>query len=860
MVANNPENMNNPDIEVTKIVQVTFQEKIETMWLTREDIWEEEFINLEKRYLENLPLYQRWPDLNIHKLQERVNTGSLSKFQKIEALKDAMNQAEEKSNSILAEAENKAKELVEYKQSEMISVYAKKVEDWPMVWGLLKYMFSATEKLRTTDSPDFITKMVWDFSKFILGYFGYKQFENDFNGVKLTTPKVETNLWADIANNVKDTIIEPIDRLSKKEISTDVLYSGGINLLISLSWKKIEENWNKKSIFENLKNESYENLMIIKVTESKKNDILWEDYESETQKKLLNSTLDALTSEKSKILLWAWIKSNILENVIFNKWEIKDNLARHFWETIESWKSRLEVIYNESQKSDFNWKKLSLKELSILYIKSVPAFSLPSNNIFQEHKSDINALMSGWENEIKNTMDSIIPGSVVLGFIEKLGRNMWWDVSLKTKKDKEIFEDISKDIELESDKESIKDIIKFKNDIYKVDAESDFVNNEKLNLTPQQKEMFNANLNYKWVMALYSVLGWNTDLNNINPITLPILVLTISHIIWDWAVWNKQIGADYLGSYTKNALKWTDNVFLTDEERDIMEIYWDKVVDVVYFSYLKEFYSNLGLISWVSDDLWLLALEAFGGWFILNKLWNRKIKKGIEKWSISVLWKILKKAWWLGMIFWGLIGTVEILSKKWFKVGSFESDINKSIENGSIEEAIKILDKHKESTQEYYKDWEKITLVSYEGDTPYAFYKWKVWYMNTIDLSWNISNIKWIEWVASYSKKVLYDLIFATKTSIVDGVDVNKIKMQDRKIILWEWKWSLVVDLEESIPNWKEENFIDLFKKIKDSVKDISEEEWDLEYLNWTEMFYIPIKDLWWWRYLSLVEVGEEKK
>ncbi len=573
----------------------------------------------------------------------------------------------------------------------------------------------------------------------------------------------------------KEKVIEEKDKNEKR----DFFYLAWVNALIWLSSVELDNNTYNQNIFNGIKRINYNELISLKWSDSEKKKLPWCSNLSENELHQFDLVLEWLISSRTEKLLRFGFKKDKLVNILKPNGVLNEKLFVHFWEDKESWKIKIKQILDELEKGSFDWESLTVEELSILYLETIPAVWLFGVKQLSSLSENISSFMFDWTSNLKekfsNFKDNLLPKSVVEWFA-KIDLNFWGKTLLDYS-----LEDLSKKLNIKDkkEKEKLEKLIKFKDYI-----KWDFQENPKMLFSEWQKQTFDSNLNYKWIIALYFVMWWK-ELDSISSISLPMVVLTNSHIIWDWAYTNKAVSAWYLWGYWKKVfLDWKFSLF-TEEELEIIWIYKDKVVDLIMISYLKDFYSTIWLSETFNENFEVTAW-AIVSWVILKKVWSKMIEKKLKKSWISIIWQRLKMAWWALILFWALTWWATMISK-WLKMDSLYKDLEKAEQNP--EQLIKILKEHKESmkTYEVWPKWKKeqLHVIAYKWDTPYIVFRNKIWTIKSFNS--NSALRYWSEvvdiWVSAFWFEKLDDW--------------KRVKIDWKRIIISEdWEKDFYIDLE----------------------------------------------------------------
>ena len=245
---------------------------------------------------------------------------------------------------------------------------------------------------------------------------------------------------------------------------------------------------------------------------------------------------------------------------------------------------------------------------------------------------------------------------------------------------------------------------------------------------------------------MYAVTWWETDLKNLNPVNLPILVYLISEII------SSGTSAIDTMEWTSYLMKFVKQVFsnkttLTESEKKIFKIYWKKLIDLMITSHLRAMYSTLWIAT-DSDSLIKTWVIVWGVWLTVNILANKSIKNALSRWRLPFLSWLAKKLSWLWIWIW------VFMAWSWFVAKSWKSDIElldekltKAAENNDPISAIEALEDHRDSIVSTKRDLDgkiqNVKVVGYKDSIPYIVIDWKVYSIELYYDEWIVESTFW---------------------------------------------------------------------------------------------------------------------
>ena len=568
----------------------------------------------------------------------------------------------------------------------------------------------------------------------------------DYDIDEAKTPTEVEQIKNRVIEEMQDLEIEEDSPEEKEVLSRDVEYSASATFLMSLSLVENDRNQSKKDLLlhESLRTKSISEIRDIYVDTSRywslKSDlwIAWDQW----KEKALDYICSSFTSPRVEKLVSYGLKYNVVKRIAYEKdWKtIKPRLVELFWSGKDDTSiSRIEEILNGLNDNSLDvFIDLSIEELSLLYIETMPwIWIMWLENWFNYVW---NYVMWLWVpfNELEIdawSINSPVSPELLKSFSEKWVT--FWANTLLANTYQELgsmpeFNSLNPD-----QKEELKNLVDFKDWL----ISPEFLNSKKLWLSPEQVARFYDNLDYRWVIAIYSILGWVKSLEDFNPVVLWTLIYAISVVIsqsWDGRISNQFEWSKYLWAYVLNVLKWDPSVDISNEEREIIAIYRDFLFNHYIVSQLAQIWSVLWIWAGLfGNSMYEEAAMAIWGWLLVKTGWNIMIKKWIEKGTVSILWLALKRLWWLSIVWWVMMWGIQFALNNSNNFWQFWEDLQWNIKSWDYDAAIKTIEKFRNSIKTYtLKNWEELHYVWYPWQTPYVTYKWELYSFNLADRSW----------------------------------------------------------------------------------------------------------------------------
>ena len=652
---------------------------------------------------------------------------------------------------------------------------------WPILKTVVEWAWSAAETV--VETAEDLTQWAKEF----VGMWWEKQ-----------TPKKQE------AQKVKIDTIE-------KYIGERPKYLFWSKILLWLSNEKQEKNVDQEIVLKWLENKTYSELYHILWPNDQRETILWNSASKE-QQNMLETVVKGFLSINTKRLLGFQMKQPHLRNTIRTQSnEINEGLIPYFIrpnETDSDARERLGIL--ATAHDTIEWENYTVKELSTLYLQWIPVLRLPRQN---EWLSSISwkwlGFLSQWilPKELDSINgDEVFPSDIINGILTSYNwpsTIMGWKDLMYTVENSAFRTKVLSKIDPKNITH-LDALINFKEKIFNSDEKattsSSFLHHPKLNLTQEQKYTFKNNLNYKWIIWLYWVLGWNPDLNEINPVNLPILVWLIWEIIASWSPENEKVAFEYTTSYAKTAVMWNTENMLSQEEKEIFDIYEEKIIDLVLIAHIREFYK----ILWISLGVFWLSVEwlAIGSWvwWVLSYLYGKRHEwKWLDKKQLRTLrWTLAKRTWVVWMLSWAILGWASYYGKDslWNR---WESEVSKALEEGNIKKVKELIKKHEQALTQYTNsEWENFAIYAYPGEPVVVFYKQKLYFPTIID---DMETLEWTDYLTAFWERVMAWALFTsdktTRTIGAKSVDTEQTSFTWDDVILWGSNWNIQISIHE---------------------------------------------------------------
>lgn len=697
--------------------------------------------------------------------------------------------------SLLDTAKKSVEDKIEAEKSKLKEKLLQKTKDIPIIWWLLYKALKWVDESKEEKTEDWFfekTKKsffwwLWGSLLSIFGWFiAYDNYKEEierlwsklwdelkkwFDSMVWKTEK-KPDLWK-VWEVPETSFVEPT--VEKKETKEEekglkenidkIFYPAWFRLIISLSWEKLIKEVSVWKISEGLSEVSYNDFLDKAKNQDFKDNILWEEKENQLLKDQYDKVYESLSSKNTKDLLRIGLKAEIVEKILLWKDKNKENIKIKN----EIWEERFTEILDSIKNNNFDYKKLKIKELSILYLHTIPVFTSWALSWVADELNIFAHDIIWWWSELKDTLESSKWDFFSKNLLEKL---------LPTKTEI-IWKDLDSLIaELKivdkKDKEDLEKLVVFKNEVFT----EKFLNNKKLMLDDNTKNILSRKMDYKHIIALYGIMWWNSNLDELSPINMPIVLALLYNIIKSWNNFSDSMTAsNYIKNYVKNSLlpdNWKD--IFTEDEKTVMKIYGKKLLDIFIISYLEKFYSWTWLVTnkeWLRDA----ALISWASWVTLRYIWVKWTKKALKAWKLPFLSWYLRKAWWVWIISWLAFGWLSII---WDNEQSehysekFDSDLEKAYNDVDAKRVIELIESHDKWVKEYDFDWKKLFLVSYEWKEPYVIYDGKIYAISVFE---DTQTVEWtLRWLVP----------FLERDNTYNWESIKEVRVEWDEIIFWD--------------------------------------------------------------------------
>lgn len=863
--------------------ELSLKQKFESKWYDWEKIKEklrkvkinENLDNLEKKVNWNYDeLYKRlielmWGEGKIEDARQTpVEQTKSLQTNVTETLKNAKDSAEQSTISAWEKA---------------IMEKAEKLKNIPLVWWMLYDMASGlVSNIRSEleEKPEdsgwwekVMRKLKIWFATFILWMFGIKNVRDQLNSsteqVKEWTENLVNNAWEVVNNAIQEVnSSENKDKVnwenSKKEETSDESIKEKkdeeleetkeverklpekkmhvwFKTLLSLSWETYDKNqevhyyvdWlqevSYKEFLGSYKNDNFKKKILISWNANKFE--IGDNYELVTKWFASQNVQDLLRISLKKETLkriFLWVK--------FDK--ENEKLKRELWE--KRFYEILEMIKNDS----YDYKNLTVWELSILYLYSFPAIS---SNVLEKLWwniiNDMSSLFNGidikelFEDEMplnKDLCKSILNFESGKSEIQKESPDSLaeiWGVS-DNPKAKEIKEDIKK-------------LLEFKSKL------GNILNARQFDLNQEEKSQFLSQMNYKDILALYIATWWESEVNEMNWITLISVLMLIANTVWRANSVSKQsreywIYSKFIQSLSKSAVAWSEDIF-TKDQKTVLSIYGYKFVETSE-NYVQRHMAKVFWVVWADN---LLKQE----WFLLWTAWaSHYLKKGLDAKYVKAIsqWKMPLWMPWIGRFLvvtkWtsiaGAIYNITLNNKDLSFEGSkrLDSDLNK--DNLNISDYSKINDMfmrwnrilQMNIIENDKREAKEVWFSAIDWDSPIIIIDWKKYFLRIIDKSaaaWVNENLNFIPGIEQRD------------------IENSKWKSYQPIVVNWDYIkfWEVVkMPITQVLSSAKKEAIPEFFKDT-------------FRYLNipiWSKSYYYNLYQMVWGYHLWLFPVEEQ--
>ena len=690
---------------------------------------------------------------------------------------------------------------------------AEKLKNIPLIWGMLYDMASdlvsnvRSDLEEKPENSNFWEKFkrrlkIW-FATFVLWIFWIKwvkeQITQSVEQASSQVKDVADSVWETVNNVVEEVKEEDTNKPEKSEQINEKKEGNekmwkinyvGFKLLLELSWEKYNNQNSSIYIADWLKDFTYEDFIKEKSENDFKSKVIekwwWKGLDLDKQ---YREVTNAFASKKVQDLLRIWLNWEMLRKILkWVNWN-RDNkkLKEKFWEY------RFNEIYEISTKEDFDYKKLTIWELSILYLYTAPV------------------LFNWWINYVVSWISELT--SAFPELIEEVKGIIWWEEDYFSedlnkallKWGRELvwgdFETaVSKMKIKEKDQEDFKEVFEFWNKI------NELVWEQWLKLEPDELKLFNDNLSYKEIYALYLITWWELEIKKMSWLALVSLIWAVSNIVWqqndlEHSLKEYGIVRRYLLSFGS---EWKD--IFTDDQKTVLWIYAEKALEIEANSVKKY------IAKWLSI-LWIWSLEkwamywwsAFVIWTWTKTIWKIFLKNGIKKWTVSLLGLALKRIGFTLQIWWAAVWLWSLVMNDWDLQFSEDNKETDSKNTGKIDNE-KFLKWHKIIKTNI--DWKEkdVWLILEDWNSPIIIIDGVTYLMRIIDTSLIAQTT---DWLASKDYPEYQPIVM--EWNIIKLW--NKQRLDINKTLNPEWKW-----LKKSEISWLKSFWNWLYNWIKENT------------------------------------------
>lgn len=765
---------------------------LQALWLTEDQITPE----LLTRFQEALRLYQATPEANLALLEERVmwdlDTATASTQEKITALTQWISEQEENApnawdlaTTAIDRAQAAATTAIRTEVENGIRGFFAPMRDWFNNNAFGRILKSA---LLAILPAALATRFFWQTPAPVPAQTG----ADPVVAPPAPQPEPIVPAWS-------ESIIED-DEIVTLETRRFAFYKSGASLILSLNGENEQENTSINGILGWLETMPFSEILTLNpdwLSEEERTRFFGESVE-EGEVERLASIISNLQSNTTETLLRVGLSPSSIQNIIAPNGEMNERLFEYFGETPEAGEERLTAILNIAQSGNFDWRQLTFSEISKLYISSIPALRIPAVNTVGETFSEVRGFFGdGVVAETFPPAMYIIPWHILEGFARGMGTDITTNRYIHSE-NSEVIQTVLWESPSEADRAIIERVISMKEYLL-----GDFIDNPRLRLSDAQKALFRENLDYTSVLSLYSIMGWIPDIAAINTISLPVLLYAVSRVIgsgngsesFQWTL--------YLGNYVREALlSWEENG-LSEDEVAVLEIYGRRMLDIILLSHLDGVAQTMGLasgISWLPlTELWITA---FAGGAVTNLIGRRMIAHGISNGRISMAGSIFRRIWLLGMVVGAVTGGTWLIVE-WTPSVAFSHDIEEAAANNDINRFLEVLERHRESIQEYTTpDGQRMVVSAYPGETPFVVFNNKVyilsvWNRDLLESARDSAGRLFSEGDGSSLLDLWTRILWLNPTGTIDGVNFEIQRYEDGNIIFWEWEHQYTIPLNE---------------------------------------------------------------
>lgn len=742
---------------------------------------------------------------------------------------------------------------------------------WAIVWWLLGAAIdNQTEQASATGFWKLTGGLWWKIITGLLTAFGgwalLAKYNTDISGLSDATDwaidavQAVISTWseivdeaineADIPATVSEIIPEDPDALRS------IMFKSGFNTLFYFGGVEVDRNNSeiKNYILSQIRTLSLDELNALKSDEEKRNILLWEHKEDSSYINMLEQIIDGFGSQKTQEILSLSLTGRLVSNILTPGGHNKTDLIEVFWE------NRFNELKRLAWETAFHYTMMTVEEINILYSQTIPygAFSM----IDQAGWLRDDLIGAIWESREEFENNLISPnilaalGSGENGVsIDAGGRN-----SLKPENDADIISRVWAGLETK-EQEQLRSLIDFKNQV----LSPTFLENPKLWLSAEYLSAFDANLNYNWIIALYETTHGNANIDELNPMNFPLLILMISQIIsrgWINNGENTRLASQYRTRYFIDSLSEGLSWSLSQWEKLAFQYYIPAFTWTAVNVFLQQAYG----IQWTVDEAftsitWLPAenLSEYGIGTSMAMIWgwNRVANAALARQSSSRLGLglLLKRAWWIGLGYSALDYWLDYYSESGNDAAwTPEEDSTTTpipdplwlarIERELRETPIETTARLNESTFTFEIDGESLNVVTYPN--PHVVYKWRIWWFTIIDHNQVSEDI---EWAAVNFLKSIESMIAGEDEEITD----DSVWAINNQVFFWRPDASFTLDVEDTFRSANSDSLtIREIRTLGASIE--SEFEWSNFW--WSTLEYISLQSVGNNKYISLIPIA----
>lgn len=800
--------------EIPKQMEEWLKQEFEKKWYD----WEKVKKALEQVRIEEVNLKLDELEARTTEWVERAYKGIKEILQK----HNLLDSTKKENSEVKTITEETLKETWVNKSSEKIREVTWKI---PLIWGWLAEMWKEflEDSIKPVNNSNLESSITSKISKWFYGIVFW------FLWVKSLDSYLEENkekIWQ-VFGNVSENVSEKLENISEKVSekvleekpkekqekvlenieNSDLRYYGSFKMLIELWWESYNKNVSVKEYTKIFKDITYENFL------NNKDNLNFFNV-PENLKEYLPWILNSFSSKKVQDLLRIWLKKDSLEKILMwkNLNTPNEKVKKFLWE------KRFDEILAMLKSNNFDYKKLTVWELSYLYSFTVPvlfwwALSYSSEVIW-------NYLPDSISSEISKLKELENKDFFTEELIAKI--STWWIENTNNSK-----ENLLKNFSTEKDKQDFEKLFEFKNYVI-----WEFLNEKALALNEEEKAVIRKELKYRHIAILYSITWWE-KISFINEANLPLILWTIVEIMKTNNASNVNLASNYLNRYLKE-FALTDTNFLTEDQKTVIEIFGKKIIFMFTNNYRNKLAETLGF-AWINQEkALLLSAVTWVSAVWLHKWTKWMINKGIQRWAHSFLWHFLRKwVWPLWIASVALWWASFVLDENSEQENNFQKELKDSYEKWDLRKYMELVKKFENSIslEQINIDWktEEVWLISLPWESP-------------LIIRWD--EVFTIGIYPGLGKKIWEDITFwgYEVDAKIDWKNVYPITISWEKIIFWETGYEL--NLEQSLMN---------METVKSWVSALAE-FWN----NALEQFWWKRKiSEWYWNYIKLWEVWE---